>query len=696
MANSGGVSFGYSPSNNRVGTSGHEADNAGERNVISGNIAMGIHMGDAGTTGNVVAGNYIGVDATGMSALGNGLSGIVIRNGASGNRIGTDGDGVGDAAEANVISANGIGPADPNNGDDGIRIKDSGTSANVIAGNYIGTDASGTAALGNTGNGVGIVNGASNNTIGDTVAGAGNVIAFNSGAGVAITGASSVNNAIRANAIHDNAALGIDLGGDGVTPNTPGGPHTGPNNLQNFPILNSANSVPSTPPVPNALVFDGSDDFVAVPSAPTLDIAGAITLEAWINPQTVAVPFADIISKRVSPTQGDAANYAFRQVYNRLEFYFTANGAYQEYFSDPVLVANQWQHVAATFDPSTQQIEFYVDGVLVSTRMTPYTLTTYPDTPLTLGAVSTNGTESFPGQLAEVRIWTGARSQIQILADRGRTTSNTDPALVGYWHFDEGAGTTAFDHSGNHNDGSLGGGSSAHQPVYGAVVPSSGGGSTVITGTLNSTPNTIFQLDFFANAAADPTGFGQGQSFVGAATVKTDANTGAISFTVVLPKLPAGETVVSATATDPAGNTSEFSADIITSTTTATAVNSSLSPSPFGQTVTFTATVTPGSGTFDNGGTVQFAVDGSNFGAGEPEQRPGRHQRLRLELRYPHGHGRIQRRQQLPSEQRHPGRRPDRHPGQHQHHGQLRAEPLPRGPAGNLHRLRDAGLGQLR
>ena len=48
---------------------------------------------------------------------------------------------------------------------------------------------------------------------------------------------------------------------------------------------------------------------------------------------------------------------------------------------------------------------------------------------------------------------------------------------------------------------------------------------------------------------------------------------------------------------------------------TTTAVNSSPSPSNLGQTVTFTATVIPGSGAFDNGGTVQFAVDGSTFGA---------------------------------------------------------------------------------
>src|SRR5207253_9084199 len=47
----------------------------------------------------------------------------------------------------------------------------------------------------------------------------------------------SVGNAIRFNSIHDNVGLGIDLGGDGITPNDPGDLDTGPNSLQNTPVL---------------------------------------------------------------------------------------------------------------------------------------------------------------------------------------------------------------------------------------------------------------------------------------------------------------------------------------------------------------------------------------------------------------------------------------------------------------------------
>src|SRR5262249_53482677 len=88
------------------------------------------------------------------------------------------------------------------------------------------------------------------------------------------------------------------------------------------------------------------------------------------------------------------------------------------------------------------------------------------------------------------------------------------------------------------------------------------GVSTTITGKLNSTPNTAFRIEFFANDAADLSGFGEGQSFLGFTNVTTDGG-GNVNFTSTLPvAFSAG--AVSATATDPNGNTSEFSADFNT------------------------------------------------------------------------------------------------------------------------------------
>jgi len=130
----------------------------------------------------------------------------------------------------------------------GLLISDAGSTGNLVQGNYIGTDVTGTAALGNTSQGMSIVNDATNNTIGGTAAGAGNTIASNGSDGVRVnTSASPVNssNAILGNSIYSNAGLAINLQGGtengfSVTANDGGDADTGPNYLQNFPVLTGA------------------------------------------------------------------------------------------------------------------------------------------------------------------------------------------------------------------------------------------------------------------------------------------------------------------------------------------------------------------------------------------------------------------------------------------------------------------------
>lgn len=85
------------------------------------------------------------------------------------------------------------------------------------------------------------------------------------------------------------------------------------------------------------------------------------------------------------------------------------------------------------------------------------------------------------------------------------------------------------------------------------------GGNVSISGTLNSAASTAFRVEFFANTACDPLGNGEGQTFLGAATVTTDASCNA-SFGPLRFPFPSGQTTFSATATDRQNNTSEFSA----------------------------------------------------------------------------------------------------------------------------------------
>ena len=84
------------------------------------------------------------------------------------------------------------------------------------------------------------------------------------------------------------------------------------------------------------------------------------------------------------------------------------------------------------------------------------------------------------------------------------------------------------------------------------------GTSTTISGTLNSNPNQTFEVELFSNDAADPSGFGEGQTFLDMVMVNTDAMCEG-DFTVILPFGIADGQFITATATDANGNTSEFS-----------------------------------------------------------------------------------------------------------------------------------------
>jgi CSLREA domain-containing protein len=189
----GGVRISTGPQNNTIG-----GDTAGERNVISGNNGNGVWIDGSNTTGNTVSGNYIGTDASGAAALGNGASGISINNTSRNNVIGGNIPG-----ERNVISGNDY---------DGVRISSSGTMSNTVSGNYIGTDASGTADLGNTLSGVSIYNGAQNNVIGGNMPGERNVISGNDDDGVCISSSGTMSNTVSGNYIGTDASGTADLG----------------------------------------------------------------------------------------------------------------------------------------------------------------------------------------------------------------------------------------------------------------------------------------------------------------------------------------------------------------------------------------------------------------------------------------------------------------------------------------------------
>lgn len=171
---------------------------AGERNVISGNDLFGLSISGRGATGNLIQGNYIGIDATGTRPLPNG-HGLVVSDGPQDNVIGGS-----ERGEGNVISGN----------DTGVLIRGSNTSGNTFLGNYIGTDPTGSEMLPNA-RGIWLLEGAHHNIIGGTGPGEGNVISGNNLSGVHVEGPNTVSNTIRGNSIHSNHTKGIDNTGGG-------------------------------------------------------------------------------------------------------------------------------------------------------------------------------------------------------------------------------------------------------------------------------------------------------------------------------------------------------------------------------------------------------------------------------------------------------------------------------------------------
>lgn len=233
LPNYEGVYIASSASSNTVGGTISAA-----RNVISGNSGSGIEV-TGSASGNFIQGNYIGPDATGSSATANGGEGINLHGGSVGNVIGGPAAGAGNVISGNTYS--------------GIYAYDTNTSGNLIQGNFIGTKADGVSPLGNNGDGIAFYNGASSNVVGLALdgSGAGNTIAYNGFPGVYVgssNGDPTVGNTLRRNSIYSNGYLGINLIGGvedfyGVTANDAGDGDTGPNNLQNFPVITNASII---------------------------------------------------------------------------------------------------------------------------------------------------------------------------------------------------------------------------------------------------------------------------------------------------------------------------------------------------------------------------------------------------------------------------------------------------------------------
>ncbi len=508
---------------------------------------------------NVIAGNFIGTDASGTAALGNGSQGIHVDT-ALGNLIG------GTTPEArNVISGNG----------EGLEIRGD-CDDNVVQGNFIGTNAAGTGSLGNLSNGIRIVNGPVNTVVGGMVAGARNIVSGNQGTGVVITSATATNSLVQGNYIGTDVtgtvALGNALNGVDVTDapdNTIGGTEAGAGNLISGNSLDGVFIGGAT--ATNNLV---QGNFIGTDASGTGPMGnGQVGVYLFAAPYNTiggtATGARNIISANGSTGLTLDQNGGGNLVQgNFIGTDLTGMVALGNGGAGIIVTDAGTNTIGGTSAAAANVISGNTDdGVFISGASELTTiLGNFIGTqangidPLGNGGDGIDLSSSNPvsglvigGTPGNTIAFNGARGVFVSGGEGNLILSNSIFANAGLGIDLGDSGVTPNDDG----DGDSGPNGLQNFPIL--TSASFEGGQTMITGNLNSAASETFRLEFFASSAADPTGNGEGQTYLGFQDITTDGS-GNAAFTALLPLLPpAGQTVISATATDGLHNTSEFS-----------------------------------------------------------------------------------------------------------------------------------------
>jgi hypothetical protein len=408
---------------------------------------------------------------------------------------------------------------------------DVSSNGNAITGNFIGTNATGTAALPNGTTGIGAVvfsASSSNNAVGGTTAAARNLISGNIGSGIGLGNGSG--NTVQGNLIGTDVTGTKALGNTGV-----GVSSGGSNDLIGGATVDARNIISANN---RGIDLGGGSNHTVQGNFIGTDITGTIALS---NPN-VGVN-----------TQGT----------NNLIGGLTATPG-----TPPgnLISGNNGGSGVILFSPGAQGN--LIEGNIIGADITgTQPLGNFP------GGIQING----PGNTVG-----GANANARnIIAFNGGNVSMCNAASAGIWVHNAPAinnallGNSIFSNAGlgidlefdgdpncvepnDTGDGDTGPNNLQNYPVLTSV--SNSGGMTTITGKLNSVANKTYRVEFFRNGAIDPTGYGEGQTFLGFKNVTTDG-TGNISFNASFPQIATNQ-YVTATATDPNGNTSEFSAAI--------------------------------------------------------------------------------------------------------------------------------------
>ncbi len=504
-----------------------------------------------GAGGDVIQGCYIGTGPSGATASGNGASGVEV------NSIGFNTIGGTTAAARNVISANGL---------EGVLIHGSAAVGNVVQGNYIGTDVTGTLvfdaasnALGNVGAGVEIV-AAPGNLIGGTAAGAGNVISGNNPSnqnglgGITVGSSGASGNVIQGNRIGTDAGGSLALGntGQGVVLGADGN-FLGGGSAAARNVIAAATG--------NGILVSSSQNLIVGNYIGT-DATGTLLTDDRGNPFGNAgdgVFFQTGSGNTLGGVVAGAGNLISGNKGNGVDI----DGSFGNFPTTGTVVEG---NLIGTAPDGGTPLGNLDDGVYINASSDN-----------TIGGTAAGATNTIADNgLKGVVVISGTGNAIRLNNIFGNAKLGIDLGNDGV------TPNNSRGHSGPNNFENF--------PVLTSATVGADG--LLIQGSLSSTPGTSFAVDLFVSPAADASGFGQGQAVLGPIAVTTDA-TGNASFAVTVPTPPPVLHVISATATDPSGNTSEFSLAVNATGTLAGAINPFVPTegAPFSGTVaTFTDT----------------------------------------------------------------------------------------------------------
>ena len=464
--------------------------------------AAGIDLETAG--GNVIEGCFVGTNITGTAVSQNGFSGIFVRT--ANNVIGGT-----TPAARNLSSGNFY---------HGVEFQDSTATGNQVQGNLLGTNAAGTASLtGVDSFGVFLLNGPSNNVIGGTAAGAGNIVSGNVNSGIQISDASG--NRIEGNycGVTADGTAALGNGGSGVTIEG-----TSSNNIVGGTAAGARN------------ILSGNNRGLTITGGTFNSVQGNFI---GTNPAgTAAIP-NNLHGVRI---RSGAANNDIGGTGAGEGNVISGNGSHGIWIIDATTQSNQIsQNLIGRNATNTGPLGNFGHGILLESSGPNVIGGGF--NPNNANTIAHNG-----GDGVAVVFGTGPCIKKGIVSNSIFSNGGLGIDL-------EDDGVTPNDAG----DPDTGANTLQNFPVLNSA--STSGSNTTINGSLNSTPNTSFHIEFFASAAADPTGYGEGQTFLDYIDVTTDVN-GNAPFSAVLPVLPpACQNIISATTTDNAelANTSEFS-----------------------------------------------------------------------------------------------------------------------------------------